>query len=206
MAEAWFWDRIAKKYAKMPIADASAYQTKLDKTREYFTPESVVLEFGCGTGNTALKHAPYVAHIDAIDVSAGMLAQCQQRLQNSECENVTFHHATIESFQTEPAHYDVVLAMSILHLVDDTAQAVSKVYELLKPGGYFISSTVCTNDSFPWLRWIAKPGRALRLLPRIHCFHSAQLIQCLSKAGFQLEHQWQPKVKAAVFIIAKKPE
>ncbi|MEB3275167.1 MAG: hypothetical protein VKJ85_15420 [Prochlorothrix sp.] len=31
-----FWDKIADRYSKMPIADEAAYQNKLDITRGYF--------------------------------------------------------------------------------------------------------------------------------------------------------------------------
>ena len=64
--KAKFWDRIAEKYSKQPIAQQKAYEIKLDLTREYFTPDSKVLEFGCGTGSTAILHAPYVKHIDVL--------------------------------------------------------------------------------------------------------------------------------------------
>ena len=67
--EARFWDRIAARYAKQPVADEAAYQKKLAKTREYFPPDMAVLEFGCGTGSTAMAHAPYVAHARATDLS-----------------------------------------------------------------------------------------------------------------------------------------
>ena len=32
-----------------------------------------IVEFGCGTGTTAVHHTPHVQHIDAIDISAKML-------------------------------------------------------------------------------------------------------------------------------------
>ena len=69
-----FWDKIAEKYAKQPIADEASYQKKLQVTQEYFTPEMEVLEFGCGTGSTAIIHAPYVKQIRAIDISENMIA------------------------------------------------------------------------------------------------------------------------------------
>ena len=62
-----FWDKIAERYSKQPVADESAYQKKLKVTREHFRPDMEVLEFGCGTGSTAIAHAPYVKHIQAID-------------------------------------------------------------------------------------------------------------------------------------------
>ena len=68
-----FWDRIADRYSKQPIADQDAYQRKLDVTRTYFRPDMDVLELGCGTGGTAILHAPYVRHVRAVDISARML-------------------------------------------------------------------------------------------------------------------------------------
>ena len=67
-----FWYKIAERYSKQPIADEAAYQKKLQVTREYFRPDMEVLEFGCGTGSTAIFHAPYVKHIQAIDILSKM--------------------------------------------------------------------------------------------------------------------------------------
>ncbi len=60
-----FWDKIAERYAKSSIADEATYQKKLQITREYLNPDSEELEIGCGTGSTAILHAPYVKHIHA---------------------------------------------------------------------------------------------------------------------------------------------
>ena len=54
-----FWDRHAKGYAKRPVPDEAAYQRKLKMTQDYLTPDMEVLELGCGTGTTALIHAPF---------------------------------------------------------------------------------------------------------------------------------------------------
>ena len=43
------WNRFADSYFKSNIKDEESYQKKLEITREYMTPQSKVLEFGCGT-------------------------------------------------------------------------------------------------------------------------------------------------------------
>ena len=48
-ASAKFWDRIAERYAKKPVADEATYQKKLAISRDYFRPEMELFEFGCGT-------------------------------------------------------------------------------------------------------------------------------------------------------------
>ena len=68
-----FWDRIANRYSRTPIADEATYQTKLRITQDHLRPDMDVLEFGCGTGSTALVHAPVVNRILAIDISSKMI-------------------------------------------------------------------------------------------------------------------------------------
>ena len=82
-----FWDNIAERYSKQPIADEATYQKKLQVTREYFQPDMEVLEFGCGTGSTAILHAPYVKHIRAIDFSSKMIEIAQGKAEAQNIEN-----------------------------------------------------------------------------------------------------------------------
>ena len=52
--ESRFWDRIARRYARRPVADEASYRKKLEITRGLFRPGMEVLEFGCGSGATAI--------------------------------------------------------------------------------------------------------------------------------------------------------
>ena len=61
--EARFWNKLADRYSRRPISDEATYEKKLEITRQYFRPDMEVLEIGCGTGTTAIAHAPYVKHI-----------------------------------------------------------------------------------------------------------------------------------------------
>jgi methylase of polypeptide subunit release factors len=55
-----------------------------------------VLEFGCGTGSTAIAHAPYVKRILATDVSAKMIEIARANAERAGIENVTFGQAAVE--------------------------------------------------------------------------------------------------------------
>ena len=114
-----FWDNIAEKYSKDPIADEAAYQKKLQVTQEYFKPDMEVLEFGCGTGGTAIIHAPYVKHIRAIDFSSNMIEIARRKAEIENIKNITFEQSTIDELNLDHSSLDVVLGMSILHLLDD---------------------------------------------------------------------------------------
>lgn len=202
-----FWDRIAEKYARRPVDDQASYQRKLALTREHLTPEMSVLEFGCGTGTTAIHHAPAVAHVEAVDFSAEMIAICRRKAAAANVGNVTFRQAAIEDIPppSDPADgYDVVMGHSILHLVADLDAVIRRVHDLLKPGGYFVSSTTCLNDGYGFVRYLAPIGQAIGKLPLLNFFTQDGLVATLERTGFAIEHRWQPAPRKAVFIVARK--
>ncbi len=199
-----FWDKIAEKYSEQPIADEAAYQKKLAVTRNYFHPEMEVLEIGCGTGSTAILHAPYVKHIRAIDFSEKMIAIAQGKTEVEDIHNLTFEQALIEDLDIPDQSLDAVLALSILHLLRDKEAAISQVYQMLKPGGIFVTSTACVGDGMSFFRLIGPVGGRLGLLPFIGIFTSQALTDSLTQAGFELDYQWQSGKGKALFIVAKK--
>ncbi|MEL6225293.1 MAG: class I SAM-dependent methyltransferase [Cyanobacteria bacterium J06626_18] len=212
-ASAKFWNKVAAGYSKQPITDEAAYQKKLQITREYFQPSMDVLEFGCGTGSTAIAHAPYVQHIRAIDFSANMIAIAQTKADAQNIQNVTFEQASIDELSVPDRTYDAVLGLNVLHLLDNKEEAIAKVHNMLQPGGLFITSTVCLGDTMAWFKLIAPIGKVLGLFPLVKVFTVKDLEKSLTDAGFAIDTQWQPDDYKSpignakiVFIVAKKAE
>lgn len=199
-----FWDRIAERYSRKPVADEAAYQKKLQITREYLRPDMEVLEFGCGTGSTAIAHAPYVKHIFAIDISSKMIEIARAKADAAQVTNVTFEQAAIDDFSEADRAFDVVMGHSILHLVADRDSIVSKVYKMLKPGGVFVSSTACLGDRMKFFKFIGPVGQFLGLMPMVKVFSTQELIDSLTGAGFAIDQQWRPNKAVSVFVVAKK--
>ena len=200
-----FWDRLADRYAAQPVADATAYETKLAETRRHFRPDMDLLEFGCGTGSTAIIHAPHVRSIRAIDFSARMIDIARTKAEAAGVTNVSFEQGDITSMDLPTNHFDMVLGLSILHLLKDTSSVLARVHNLVKPGGFFVSSTTCIGDTMGFLAPIAPILRSIGLLPQLTFMTQKQLRDAITDAGFVIEHDWQPNPKAAVFIIARKP-
>lgn len=199
-----FWDRIAERYSKRPVADETAYQKKLHVTRKYFRPDMEVLEFGCGTGSTAISHAPYVKHIQAIDISSKMIDIAQGKADTKNIENVTFRRSTIDKFSMPDETLDAVLGLSILHLLVNKEAVIAKVHRMLKPGGIFVTNTVCLGDMMKFIKIIAPIGKFFGLLVKV--FTKRELEDSLTNAGFEIDYQWQPGKNKAVFIVAIKAE
>lgn len=201
-----FWDRIADKYYSTPIKKMDVYEEKLRLTQTLMKPDMSLLEFGCGTGGTALRHAPFVANILATDISEAMLDIGRRQAREASVENVSFARADIADYQADPASFDMVLGMSILHLVKDPAAVVASVFSWLKPGGYFVSSTACLGDKMGWFRYVGPIGHALGKIPYVNVFKAQALETFLTEAGFTIETNWRPDGDHAVFLIARKPD
>ncbi len=165
-----------------------------------------VLEFGCGTGSTAINHSPCVGHIHAIDISSKMIEIAQGKADEGNVSNVTFEQSTIEGFSVPDQSLDAVLGLSILHLLENKEGAIEKVHRMLKPGGVFVTSTTCLGDSLKFFKLIAPVGKFLGLMPLVRVFTTGELVASLTDAGFEIDHQWQPGKGEAMFIVAKKAE
>ncbi|WP_068115590.1 class I SAM-dependent methyltransferase [Tropicimonas marinistellae] len=209
-----FWNMIARRYARMPVRDEAAYREKLRLAQSYFQPDWEVLEIGCGTGSTALEHAPHVAQIRAVDSAEAMIAICREKAAAAKVDNVRFELGSFDTLDVPDGSLDAVLAMSILHLLDDPRDAIARVFAMLRPGGMFLSSTICLADMSAHggssgfvIRRVLPLGAALGLLPRMQCLHRADLRGAMQDAGFDIEHELHPDddPSKAVFFAARKP-
>jgi len=197
-----FWNRIASFYAKQPIADPDSYERKLEITAGFLRPDMRVLEFGCGTGGTALRHAARVKKIGAVDYAPRMIEIAKQNQRAAGIKNVSFMVGELHSFAPGQVRFDAVFAMSLLHLVDDRDAALAKIRSLLRPGDLFVSSTKCIADEMKLLRYVAPVSKVFSLLPTVGAFTTAELCASIEAAGFNIEHQWKPGRSKATFIIA----
>lgn len=198
-----FWDGIAAKYSRQPVADEASYQTKLAMTREHLKPDMDLLEIGCGTGSTAIAHAPHVRSIRAVDISPAMLEIARSRAESAGAGNIAFERAALDSLEAADGQYDMVLALSLLHLVDDWKSAVSQARRWLKPGGMFVTSTSCMADSMPAMKYVLPVLRFLGKAPKLTFFSQDELRQAHLDAGFAIVGEFTPGPRSAVFLIAR---
>ncbi|MEM9487188.1 MAG: class I SAM-dependent methyltransferase, partial [Cyanobacteria bacterium P01_F01_bin.116] len=161
--------------------------------------------------STAIAHAPYVQHIQAIDFSSTMIEIAQTKVDAQDIQNVTFAQTSIDELSVPDRTYDAVLGLNVLHLLDNKEKVIAQVHNMLQPGGLFITSTVCLGDTMAWFKLIAPIGKVLGLFPLVKVFTIKDLEKSLTDAGFSIDYQWQPsnykspigKAKT-VFIVAKK--
>ncbi|MDO6427678.1 class I SAM-dependent methyltransferase [Thalassotalea sp. 1_MG-2023] len=198
-----FWDKSAKKYAKSTIKDEVTYQKKLTITQQYLNKNSNVLEFGCGSGCTAIIHAPYVRKIVAIDISEKMIEIAEKKADKEKVKNIIFQQNTLEDLDLNKEKYDVILGLNILHLLEDVDYSIHHVYTLLNSDGVFISSTSLIGEVNIMLKCLIPIMQFVGLAPYVTYLTQKQLINKLTKAGFSIELAWRTSHES-IFIVAKK--
>ena len=81
---------------------------------------------------------------------------------------------------------------------------------MLKPGGVFVTSTVCIAEKMWYMKLVTPIGRLFGFMPLVRVFTIKQLVDSLTAVGFEIDHQWQPPKDVSVFhacsvfIVAKK--
>jgi len=202
-----FWDKLAERYAKQPIANLASYERKLEVTKARLSPTDVILDIGCGTGSLALELAPHVAEVHALDFSGEMIRIGKSKARDQNVTNVTFHQTTLEAtdgFQT--AQFDGICAYNILHLVEDRGDTLQRIFTYLKPGGFFVSSTACLGESFVPYTPILAVMRWLGKAPRVQIFRVESLLRDIRETGFvDISTPDVAAKKMVAFVTATKP-
>lgn len=198
-----FWNKTARKYSLKPVPNQEVYEKKLQKTREYFSADSMVMEFACGTGTTSLLHAPFVKNIDAYDISNEMIKIANEKKDKKSITNVNFSVKSVEEIDFKENYYDMIMGHSILHLTFDNDKILKNAFNSLKKGGVFVTSSGCLKDLSIFLRIILPVLQLLGVAPRLNYFSAKELIELHERTGFQIDHQWHYQ-KGELFLIAKK--
>ena len=94
----------------------------------------------------------------------------------------------------------------MLHLVEDRSAALGRIFRLLKPGGFFVSSTVCLGESWvPYgaLIWVM---RLIGKAPMVKIFDKRTLEDEMRQSGFVEISEPDVGAKGDIaFIVATKP-
>jgi len=132
------YDQIAEAYAQYRGIHPGVLAALCAAAR----PTSRVLEMGCGTGN-------YIAALQAevgcpcwgIDPSAEMLAQARGRVPA-----VHLIQGRGERIDLDPASFDLLFSVDVIHHVADHAAYYREAYRVLAPGG-----RICTATDSAWI-------------------------------------------------------
>jgi ubiquinone/menaquinone biosynthesis C-methylase UbiE len=100
-----------------------------------------VLDVGCGTGTDAIFLARQGVRVDAIDISAGMLAELERKTRAAGLtQMVSARQMAVSELTTlPPASFDgIISAYAALNAVPDLTSFSAAAARLLRPGGRLV--------------------------------------------------------------------
>jgi len=107
------------------------------------TKETVLLDFGAGTGLLTERIAPYVGKIIAVDISPSMIEQLEQKRETLPCELETLRvDLCREAFAAEKV--DGIVSTMTLHHIEDVPALFRRFRQAMKPGAFL---ALCDIDS-----------------------------------------------------------
>lgn len=203
-----FWDKRSAVFDKQVLSVyKNAYKKTVKRSVHFLEKDDKVLEIGCGTGNITIPLADAVKEITAIDISAKMLAQAKEKAKIQGKSNVRFMNTDLLELQTRPETYDAVTAYNVLLYMKNQEEVLDKIYDILKPGGIFLSATDCLGRNFSGdsIRkfWKSK----LHLMPYVSFETPIGLMRKIQKRGFLvLEIVNLHRNPPNIFLVAQKIE
>jgi ubiquinone/menaquinone biosynthesis C-methylase UbiE len=134
------------------------------------SPESRILELGCGTGALWFQNAHRIPDdwgIMLSDLSLGMLQDAQRNFHTSQ-RRFRFAAVDAQSIPFEDKSFDAVIANHMLYHVPDINKALSEIHRILKPNGRFYAATNGRDHMREFTELVARfhPNTGFRALDR----------------------------------------
>lgn len=197
-----FWDKLAKHFDSMTKHFESP---PIELSKQYLKENDIVLDFGCATGTVANEIANCVKQVVGIDISSKMIDIAKKKADTLNVENIDFKQATIFDGCYDGKQFDVVLAFNILHFFKSIKDILLRIYELLKPNGIIIVSTVCLGEwSFSTVlqRIFFTPLILNGIIPYMKFFKVSELNDILQESSFKVVTQLNSSTN--YFIVVRK--
>ncbi len=100
-----------------------------------------VLDLACGTGDITFAEAEKLpsGHAVGLDLTQGMLKLAEQKRQQLNVQNVSYHRADIMHMPYPDNSFDVITGGYALRNVPNLKGAIEEIKRVLKPGGKMYS-------------------------------------------------------------------
>jgi 2-polyprenyl-3-methyl-5-hydroxy-6-metoxy-1,4-benzoquinol methylase len=189
MQSKWLWDKLAGNWDKPGVSLGKNDIRILEKTNKYLDCGKRVLDYGCATGSISLGIADKVKEVQGIDISSRMIDIAVRKAGERNIKNAYFRESTIFAEKLEKESFDIILALNILHLLENSPLAMNSINKLLKPGGIFISATPCLGEKHIVSILMNTPVfllSRLGVLPRVNFFSVGGLKRSITDSNFRI--------------------
>ena len=200
-----FWDKRSSGIDKRAKKHEQTYIKTTENTKHHLTSSDIVLDYACGTGIITNDIAGNVKEIHAIDISSKMIEVAKRKADKRNIENITFTQSSIFDERFKQESFNVIVAFNILHLLEDTQKVMQQINKLLKPGGLFISTTVCVGEQKMVVSMFLLLLIKIGIAPYIRMFKISELEELIANGKFHIvETETLYHTSPTYFIVAKK--
>jgi SAM-dependent methyltransferase len=139
------WNAVAVGYdeeffAQLPeLTEAAIELLSPDK-------EDTVLDVATGPGTLAVRLAPRVHRVVAIDFAEGMIERLRLHVMQQHLHNLEVRLMDGQELLFSNASFDCAISMFGLFLFEDRKRALEELYRVVVPGGTVLSSSWATPD------------------------------------------------------------
>lgn len=104
----------------------------------HITPDTHVLDVGCGIGATSCFIAKtYRCTVVGVDIREEMVARSQERARKEGVQDIVeFQVADANNLPFQDSFFDAVISESVTAFLDDKEKAVAEYVRVITPGGY----------------------------------------------------------------------
>lgn len=134
------WDAVAPAYRDTVRKHFYHYAEEIIRLAELKDTDHV-LDVACGPGTVALRVAPRVSKVEAIDFSPGMIAEVSQSAKVEKLSNVTAQVMDASQLNFADASFDVAFCVFGFMFFPDRAKAFREMRRVLRPGGRALIAT-----------------------------------------------------------------
>lgn len=192
------FNRFASRYVS---SGTHAQGPELERLVEIVNPQPdwVVLDVATGGGHTALKFAPLVKRVVAIDITPGMLDAAKAFIIATGVINISFSLGDAENLPFRLGSFDLVTCRIAPHHFPEAFRFVMESVRVLKPGGTLLVQDHALPEDGAAARYIDTFER-LRDPSHNRAFSESEWVEMYRAAGLTVElteqivkrHEFQP--------------
>ena len=145
-----------------------------------------VLDVATGAGHTAVKIAPHVRHVVAIDITPEMIDRTQEIITSQKIKNVTPMLTDAEALSFSDGLFDAVTVRFAPHHFGDVKKFLSETSRILKAGGSFVIEDVSSPLDMEQDKFINEINK-IRDPTHHRSYNPSEWKDMLEKAGFQVQ-------------------
>lgn len=184
------FDKAAEGYDRPALRFFTRSAEKLSDLINFYGNENII-DIATGTGAIAVNLAEKLpdGHVTGIDLSEQMIKKAQDKAEKKHLNNVTFHCVDLYSIEFTPDCFDGACCGFGILLLPDPAKGLEKVVRIVKPGGFFITSSFTETTFEPLIsesfKLLEEYGISISFSQRKGLSKSDEYFVLFKNAGFQ---------------------